>query len=150
MAENEQPKDTDAKKEKAGKPSMSRRQMKARIHELNTEYRELAMEARDGQSGAVARRSEISRELRALSTTLYLTEKDVDVTVPRSVTGHPFRIGDAEFWPGRHTVKTSVAQVLLKMIHDNREAELNRLRSNGEEVDLGAIGDKAVQVERSL
>jgi hypothetical protein len=128
----------------------SKRVMRAKIDELNIEYRELGSEANAGNGAALQRRSEISKELRALSETLHLREPDVEVQVPRSSTGHVFRVGDREFPPGRYIVKASVAQVLLEMIDRNRETELNRLRQNGQEVDLGSIGDKAAQVERSL
>lgn len=124
-------------------PKTTRKVMRARIHELNWEYKSLQAEATSGNSAALTRRSEIARDLRALSETLFLKEPDVEVRVPRSATGHPFRIGDQTFWPGTHTVKKSVAQYLLWMIDQNRINELNRMRQNGETVDLGAIGDKA-------
>lgn len=129
--------------EKAEKDEPSKKQLQRKLAELNEEYRMIAAESNAGNSAALQRRSEIAKELRAISTTLYLREPDVDVQVPRSVTGHPFRIGDTDFHPGRHTVKASTAQMLLWMIYKNREDELNRLRQNGETVDLGAIGDKA-------
>lgn len=133
-----------AEKEKmAEKDEPSRKQLQRKLAELNEEYRMIATESNAGNSAALARRSEIAKELRAISTTLYLREPDVEVQVPRSVTGHPFRISDMDFPPGRHTVKASTAQVLMEMIDKNRENELNRLRQNGQTVDLGAIGDKA-------
>ena len=132
------------------KKEPSKKAMRAKLSELNEEYRVLGPEANAGNSAALNRRSEIARELRALSETLYLREPDVDVQVPRSATGHPFRLGDKEFPPGRHTVKASTAQYLLWLIYKNREDELNRLRQNGETVDLGAIGEKASMSDRAL
>jgi hypothetical protein len=134
--------------EKAKVPS--RKKLQAKLRELNEEYRLLGSEASAGNSAALNRRSELARELRALSETLYLREPDVDVDVPRSATGHPFRLGDLEFRPGRHKVKASTAQYLLWLIYKNREDELNRLRQNGETVDLGAIGEKASMSDREL
>jgi hypothetical protein len=127
------------------KPDMppTRKSMRLRLGELNIEYKSLSSEANAGNTAALARRSEISRDLRALSETLHLREPDVAVTVPRSASGHPFRIGGEVFYPGVRTVKRSVAQYLLWLIDVNRQNELNRLRSNGTEVDLGTIGDKA-------
>lgn len=122
---------------------MSRKKLQRRLAEVTEEYRMIGPEANAGNSAALNRRSELSREMRSLSDQLHLGEEDVEVQVPRSTTGHPFRINDREFRPGRHNVKASVAQVLLEMIDKNRESELNRLRQNGETVDLGAIGDKA-------
>ena len=124
----------------------SRREMLGKIDELNQEYRDLGLEARAGNGAAQARQSEIARELRALSTTLYLREPEVEVKVVRSPTGHPYRIGDQVFLPGTHTVKKSIAQYLLWMMDRNQTNEVNRLRSNGEEVDLGSVGGRATMV----
>lgn len=136
-------------KEESVKPKRpSKAVMRAKIDELNTEYRMLGSEANAGNGAALNRRSEIAKELRALSETLHLREPDVEVTVPRSATGHPFRIGEMEFHPGTHTVKASVAQHLLWAIDRNRTDELNRLRQNGHEVDLGAIGGRASQQDQ--
>lgn len=129
---------------------MSKKKMQRKLAELNEEYRFLGSESASGSGAALQRRSDISKELRALSAALYEMEEDVTVNVPRSTTGHPFRINDKEFRPGRHTMKASTAQVLLEMIDKNRENELNRLRQNGETVDLGAIGDKAAMTERGI
>jgi hypothetical protein len=106
------------------------------------------MEARSGNQSAQVRQSEIARRLKAISDELFNREPNVTVRVPRSTTGHPFRVGERSFMPGHHTVKKSVAQHLMEMIDKDREAELNRLRANGSEVDLGNIGDKATQMER--
>lgn len=129
-------------------PKPDRRALESKLRELNEEYRLLAPEANAGNSAALARRHEISKELRAISSTLFLTEEDVTIDVPRSATGHPFRLGEREFRPGRHTMKASQGQYLLWLIHKNREDELNRLRQNGETVDLGAIGQKAAMADR--
>lgn len=142
--------ETAASKVEVGSKEPKRKELVKRLRELNEEYRVLTSEANAGNSAALNRRSEIGKELRALSLTLHLREPDVEVQVPRSVTGHAFRVGDATFHPGRHTVKASVAQYLLWLIYKNREDELNRLRQNGETVDLGAIGDKASQTEREF
>jgi hypothetical protein len=125
----------------------TRRAMLGKIDELNSEYRDLGLEARAGNGAAQSRQSEIARELRALSTTLYLREPEVEVRVVRSPTGHPYRIGDQVFLPGLHTVKKSIAQYLLWMMDRNQTNEINRLRSNGEEVDLGSVGGRATMVE---
>jgi hypothetical protein len=88
--------------------------------------------------------------LRNLSEQLHLREPDITIQVPRSVTGHPFRINEATFWPGSHTVKKSVAQVLLAMIDEQRRVEAGRLQQNGNEIDLGTIGQKAVETGRGI
>lgn len=138
----------EASEKEAKQPS--KKALNSKLRELNEEYRALGSEASAGNSAALNRRSEIARELRALSETLYLREADVDVMVPRSATGHPFTLGETVFYPGKHTVKASVAQYLLWLIHVNREAELNRLRQNGQTVDLGAIGEKATMSDREV
>lgn len=125
----------------------TRREMQAKINDLNQEYRDLGLEARAGNGAAQSRQSEIARELRALSTTLFLREPEVEVKVVRSPTGHPYRIGEQVFLPGMHTVKKSIAQYLLWMMDRNQTNEVNRLRANGEEIDLGAIGGRATMVE---
>lgn len=142
--------DEPSTEKREAKKEPTKKAMKAKLSELNEEYRLLGSEASSGNAAALTRRSEIARELRALSETLYLREPDVDVQVPRSATGHPFRLGEMEFRPGLHTVKASTAQYLLWLIYKNREDELNRLRQNGETVDLGAIGEKASMSDRSL
>ena len=130
---------------------LSRKALRAKLAELNEEYRFLAPEAIAGSGAASQRRFEIAQELRNVSTQLFNRESDVEVTVPRSATGHPFRIGERKFPPGIHKVKASVAQYLMWLIGVNRTNEVNRLRQNGEQVDLGAIGDKARQLdEREL
>jgi len=129
---------------------VTRRELMTKRDELNEEYRYLGMESREGNVSAQTRRSEIARELRQISAEITSREPTVSIQVPRSTTGHPFRIGERAFFPGRHEVKKSVAQHLMEMIDKNREAELNRLRANGSEVDLGNIGDKATQIEREL
>lgn len=125
----------------------TRKELQAKLADMNEEYRQLGPEAIAGSNGAIQRRGEISRELRKVSELLHLKEPDVEVVIPRSATGHPFVIGEKKFFPGKYTVKKSVAQYLLWMVDRNREDELNRLRSNGEHVDLGAIGDKAKQLD---
>lgn len=125
----------------------TRKELQAKLTDLNEEYRQLGPEAIAGSGGAIQRRGEISRELRKVSTQLYVKEPDVEVTLPRSATGHPFRINEKVFFAGKYTVKKSEAQYLLWMVDRNREDELNRLRANGEHVDLGAIGDKAKQLD---
>jgi len=130
---------------------LTRKALRAKLTELNEEYRYLGPEAVSGNSAALQRRSEISRELKGVADALFAREADVEVTVPRSATGHPFRIGDRKFPPGVYKVKGSVAQYLMWLIGVNRTNEVNRLRQNGEQVDLGAIGDKARQLdEREL
>jgi hypothetical protein len=125
----------------------SRREALAKIEELNQEYRDLGIEARSGNTAAATRQSEIARELRGLSTMLFLREPEVEVKVPRSATGHPFRIADQVFTPGTYTIKKSVAQYLLWMIDRSQTNEINRLKSNGGDVDLGAVGQRATMVE---
>src|SRR5688572_12601753 len=93
----------DEKPETIGKtavPKTTRKMLRAELHELNVEYRELAPEAALANQAALARRSEIARRLRVVSAALTEREPDVTVQVPRSSTGHPFKIGPAEFWPG--------------------------------------------------
>lgn len=136
--------------EKSATKGPTKKELRAKLQSLNEEYKDLAAEANAGNGAAQERRAQIAKELRGVSQLLHLREPDVEVIVPRSATGHFFRIGDLTFGPGRHTVKASTAQYLLWMIDKNRENEINRLRENGEQVDLGAIGEKATQIERSL
>lgn len=128
---------------KAKIPVTSKRKLRAELHELNIEYRDLAAEAGLGNAAALSRRGEITRRLRILSAELTAREPDVEVTVPRSSTGHPFRIGPSDFWPGVRTMKSSIAQYLMWLIDQDRTNEMNRMRQNGREFDLGTIGDKA-------
>jgi len=124
-------------------PKTSRKALRTELHECNLEYRELGPEAALGNAAALTRRSEIARRLRVVSAALTEREPDVIVQVPRSSTGHPFRIGPHEFWAGEHTMKKSVAQYLLWLVDQDRTNEVNRMKQNGREFDLGTIGQKA-------
>lgn len=127
---------------------VTRKALQAKLADLNEEYRQLGPEAIAGSSGAIQRRGEISRELRGISEQLHQREPDVTVIIPRSATGHPFKVGEAIFHgPGTYTVKKSVAQYLLWMVDKNREDEVNRMKSNGETFRLRAVGDQASQVD---
>lgn len=121
----------------------TKKKLREELAELNEEYRFLGAEAAAGSGAASARRAEIARELRSLSLQLHLREPEVTVQVPRTVTGHPIRVGEAVFFKGEYKVKASVAQHIMHMIDRDRENELNRLRSNGEEINLRPIGDQA-------
>lgn len=128
----------------------SLRSLKAKRDELNEEYRFLAPEAIAGSGAAQGRRFEIAQELRGLVERIFAREPDVEVTIPRSATGHPFRLGDASYHPGKYTVKASVAQYLMWMVDRNREDEIKRLQANGTTVALKDIGDYAHQTERGI
>lgn len=97
----------------------------------------------DESSAGRSRLTEIQGEMRRLGKKLFDLEDDVQVQVPRSVTGEPFRINDQVFAPGSYTVKTSVAETLLYMIDQNRQAELNMVKNRGRKIHLGNIGELA-------
>lgn len=124
-------------------PRPTKKALREQLAELTEEYRFLGAEAAAGSGAATAQRAEIAKKLRQISTQLHEREPVVEVNVPRSVTGHPFRVGEAVFAKGIHRVKASVAQHITHMIDKDRENELNRLRQNGEEIPLGNIGDRA-------
>jgi hypothetical protein len=67
----------------------------------------------------------------------------VEVRVPPSVTGEPFVIGELQFNPGVHHVRSGVAVYLLWLIDQNQRVEMNRLKQNGRNIDLGTIGSRA-------
>lgn len=133
--------------ERVKRDGPTRRQLRAKLAELTEEYRMLGGEASAGSGAALQRRMELAREMRSTSELLFLREPDVEVTVPRSTTGHPFVINEKKYHPGKYVVKASVAQTLLHMIDQNRKVELDRLRQNGTEIDLGTIGEKAKYAE---
>jgi len=116
------------------------RQLRKKLRLYSEEYQILAP---DQSQAAMNRRVELTRLLRATQDVLDAREPLVEVTVPASVTGEPFVIGPKTFPPGTYTVRSSIAQYLLWMIHENQRVELNRLKSNGRTIDLGTIGSRA-------
>jgi hypothetical protein len=127
----------------------SRKSLQRRLAVATEEYRDLFAEAQGGLGPAITRRHELAKEMRLVSQLLHLREPIVEVTVTRSATGHPFRIGEKAYYPGTHQVKASVAQQLLWMMDGNRRQELARMQQNGFDVDLGTIGERARQVQFS-
>lgn len=122
----------------------TRRSCERKIVELTTERADLRG---DDSPTARSRLTEINGEIRRLSKRMFDLEEDVEIQIPRSVTGEPFRINDRAFSPGRYVVKSSVAQQLTYMIDQNREAELNRMRAKNREVFLGNIGEIAQHIQ---
>ena len=104
---------------------------------------EFRMLASEEGTAAVTRRVELRRLMRSVQDVLDAREDIVEITVPRSVTGEPFQIGQRQFNPGIYHVRTSVAQYLLWMIDKNQRVEMDRLKSNGREINLGLIGGRA-------
>lgn len=97
----------------------------------------------DQSTAAMNRRLALTRLMRGCQDVMDAREPIVEVTVPRSATGEPFQIGPAVFNPGTHRVRSSVAHYLLWLISENQRIELNRLKSNGRNIDLGTIGSRA-------
>lgn len=99
-----------------------------RAHERMASLTEEASQLRDDEtSAAKTRRVEIARTLRMIQRQLDGLEELVDVVVdPRDSKQFPFRIGPAEFWPGTHRVRKSVAQTLRYMIDQHKMVETNR------------------------
>lgn len=97
----------------------------------------------DQSTAAMNRRVALTRLMRGCQDVIDAREPIVEVTVPRSVTGEPFQIGPAIFHPGMHRVRSSVAHYLLWLIAENQRIEMNRLKSNGRNIDLGTIGSRA-------
>jgi hypothetical protein len=97
----------------------------------------------DQSTAAMNRRVQLTRLMRGCQDVMDAREPIVEVQVPRSVTGEPFQIGPATFYPGMHRVRSSVAHYLLWLIAENQRIEMNRLKSNGRNIDLGTIGSRA-------
>jgi hypothetical protein len=104
---------------------------------------EFQMLVSDQSTSAMNRRVQLNRLMRGCQDVMDAREPIVEVTVPRSVTGEPFQIGPATFYPGMHRVRSSVAHYLLWLIAENQRIEMNRLKSNGRNIDLGTIGSRA-------
>lgn len=132
------------KEESTGEePVLSEQSDKALLKKLRAYTEEYHALSGDPSQAAVTRRVELTRLMRGVQDVRDAREPLVEVTVPRSVTGEPFRVGPAEFLPGIYHVRASVAQYLLWMIDQNQRVELNRLQSNGRNIDLGHIGGRA-------
>jgi len=104
---------------------------------------EWGMLGNDSSQAALTRRVELARLMRQVQDVLDLREPLVEVQVPASVTGEPFIIGPAQFNPGFHRVRRSVAEYLLWMIAENQRIELQRLQSKNRNINLGLIGERA-------
>lgn len=111
-----------------------------KLHDYTEEFRMLAGE--EGQA-AITRRVELRRLLRGVQDVVDAREPIVEVTIPRSVTGEPFQIGERQFPPGVYHLRASVAKYLLWMIDKNQRVEQDRFKSNGRTIDLGTIGSRA-------
>lgn len=119
---------------------LSDKKVKAKLLMYTEEYQLLVS---DQSTAAMNRRVALSRLMRGCQDVVDAREPIVEVTVPRSATGEPFQIGPATFPPGVHHVRASVAQYLLWLISENQRIEMNRLKSNGRNIDLGTIGSRA-------
>jgi hypothetical protein len=126
--------------EKAGFSEFSDKQLLKKQLRYTEEFQMLGP---DASTAAMNRRVELTRLLRAIQDVRDAREELVEIRVPRSVTGEPFQVGPKQFPPGLYTVRASVAQYLLWMIAENQRIEMNRLKSNGREIDLGSIGGRA-------
>jgi hypothetical protein len=131
--------------EGAGLSDLSDKQLLKKQMRYTEEFQMLGP---DQSTAAMNRRVELTRLLRAVQDVRDAREELVEIRVPRSVTGEPFVVGPKEFPPGFYTVRASVAQYLLWMIAENQRIEMNRLKSNGREIDLGSIGGRARMAER--
>lgn len=129
-------------------PSLSDLSDKGLLKKLFRYTEEFQMLGPDQSTAAMNRRVELTRLMRAVQDVRDAREELVEIRVPRSVTGEPFKVGPKEFPPGFYTVRASVAQYLLWMIAENQRIEMNRLKSNGREIDLGSIGGRARMAER--
>jgi hypothetical protein len=127
-------------KPSGGLSAESDRALKKKLRLYTEEFHLLAA---DSSAAAMNRRLELTRLLRGVQDVLDAREELVEITVPRSVTGEPFQIGPATFPPGVHRVRASVARYLLWLIGENQRIEMNRLKSNGREINLGTIGSRA-------
>lgn len=121
-------------------PVLSLKKARRQLDALNTEWRQYTG---DDSPFAKAKRIELRGEMEKLSRFISATEPRVTVQIPRSITGEPFRINDIEFHPGAHVVGESTARQLIYMIDRNRQAELDLMKQNGRQVDLGTIGERA-------
>jgi len=104
---------------------------------------EFQLIASDPSPAALTRRVQLIRLMRGIQDVLDAREPLVEVRVPPSVTGEPFSIGDLQFNPGIHHVRAGVAVYLLWLIDQNQRVEMNRMKQNGRNIDLGTIGSRA-------
>ena len=123
----------DAEGEPSRPPVLSDQDIAERMHRLNMEYQDYRG---DTSGAALARRSEITHELRTLRKLKIAKEPKVVVQVPRSPTGHPIQLGPKTFFPGAHTVTLSEAEELSWIIDQQQQAELRRMQQNGRTIDL--------------
>jgi len=133
-----------AKAPLGGDPA-KRAALDAEMKKLTEEYRWLGPDAAAGHGPAIARRHELAKELKRVSSTLHRMEPDVEVDLPVSPfgRGHAYQVGTKKFLPGRYTVKASVAQHLMFMVSAAQRQDQALLRQNGYDVELKTIGERA-------
>jgi hypothetical protein len=119
---------------------MSDKKLRRKLKDYTEEW---GMLAPDASQAALTRRVELARLMRQVQDVLDLREPLVEVQVPASVTGEPFIIGPAQFHPGFHRIRKSVAEYLLWMIAENQRIELQRTVAKNRNLNLGHIGERA-------
>ena|SRR5262245_10755341 len=119
---------------------MSDKKLQTKLRLYTEEWQMLAP---DQSQAALTRRVELARLMRQVRDVLDLREPLVEVHVPTSVTGEPFIVGPASFYPGFHRIRKSVAEYLLWMIAENQRIELQRTHSTKRNLNLGLIGERA-------
>lgn len=82
-------------------------------------------------------------------------EPTVEIQVDRPARGRSYVVGEREFLPGRHRVKSSVAEVLRWLMDQNRIGEARRMHNLQEQRQMDPYGlegiiDPATQTDRAV
>jgi len=113
------------------------------IKELEEQFNEYAT---DDSMHGVQMRAKIRSVLKRMHhDDIHPNEEWVELTVPPSVSGEPFKINEITY-SGVCQVPACVAQTLLYMIDMNRRVERDRMREAGRIIDL----DRPVNNIRSI
>jgi len=138
--------DGDAPKKAVPLTDRSDEKLQRHLVRLTTEYKALA--AAPQTAAVVAELREIGGELRTVQRVLESRQPKIEVQMHRTATGFNYRIGDTEYPPGPHIVSQGVAQMLLWMMDQDRQAEIRRMTQNGRTVNLGDVNSQARQIEQ--
>lgn len=119
--------------EQQTKPEKPVARQKISLKDIESQFNEYAMD--DSEIGVKMRAKLRSILKRAQHDDIHPDEEWVEIDVPVSVTGEPFKINEITYH-GTCQVPMCVAQTLLHMIDMNRRVEQNRMREAGRIIDL--------------
>lgn len=119
--------------------------IKEMVSDLNDRYKDVQGDMSPEGLGIRAR---LTAQLRRLSHDQIHPDEDyVELDMPLSITGEPFRINE-EVFAGVVQVPGCVAGVLLSMVEQNRKVEMDRMREGGRTINLNSLTERARVIQQ--